>query len=79
MPLQQDLDLAHARPQAPCGRSAWVRACVPGRSIEVTACTRIADEGGGQLAVCAKAGELAYTVDVAASRSPYGAGLSASG
>ena len=43
------------------------------------ACTRIADEGGGQLAILAETGELAYAVDVAASHSPYGAGLSTSG
>ncbi len=41
--------------------------------------TRIADEGGGQLAVLAETGELAYTVAVAASHSPYDVGLTTSG
>ena len=43
------------------------------------ACTRIADEGGGQVAVQTESGQLDQLVDVAASHSPYDAGLSPSG
>lgn len=43
------------------------------------ACTRIADEGGGTVAVQTESGQLDHLVDVAASHSPYDIGLSASG
>ena len=43
------------------------------------ACTRIADEGGGQVAVQTANGQLDELIDVAASYSPHDAGLSPSG
>ena len=43
------------------------------------ACTRIADEGGGQVAVQTASGQLDQLVGVAASYSPHDAGLSPSG
>lgn len=43
------------------------------------ACTRAADEGGGQIAVQTADGQLDRVVHVAASYSPYDVGLSPSG
>lgn len=43
------------------------------------ACTRIADEGGGQVALQTEGGQLDRLIDVAAHHSPHNTGLSASG
>lgn len=45
----------------------------------LAACTRVADEGGRQVAVQTVSGQLDQVVDVVASHSPYDAGLSPSG
>lgn len=62
--------------------SGYTQACAVSTDQDVAvraSCTRIADEGGGQLTVLAETGELAYAVDVAASHSPYDARLTTSG